>query len=259
VAELESIPSIPNHSEDTITIADRFRGPPQSGNGGYVAGVAASLLDTDNPVEVTLRSPIPLDVPLTVHRDIDHTSIMQGDTLIAEVREGELDLEIPRPPKWESALSAQASSPSLIKMINPIIPDGTGFHPVCFCCGADHEDGMKVYAAPVAGGEQVAAIWHTKSEWAEPDGLLPDAFIWTALDCPGQFAYMATNIITGMLGRITGEIKHRAQAGEEYLITGWCINVEGKKHFAGTAMFDRDENLLAAAKSVWIGTRPTIL
>jgi hypothetical protein len=69
---------------------------------------------------------------------------------------------------------------------------------------------------------------------------------------------MATGIITGMLGRITGEIKHRAQAGEEYMVTGWCINVEGKKHFAGTAMFDRDNNLLAAARSVWIGTRPTL-
>ncbi len=84
---LESISSTASKSEDTITIADRFRGPPQSGNGGYVAGVAAGLLNTDGPVEVTLRSPIPLDAPLTIHHDVEYTSIMQDETLIAEVRE----------------------------------------------------------------------------------------------------------------------------------------------------------------------------
>lgn len=258
MSDSRSISSSGKVSEDTITIADRFRGPPQSGNGGYVAGVAASLLDTDRPVEVTLRSPIPLDNPLTVYRGSEYTSIMHGETLIAEVREGELDLDIPAPPDWESALSAQPESPSFMNMINPAIPNGTGFHPICFCCGADHEDGMNVYASAVHGGEQVAAIWQTKSEWADPDGFLPDAFLWTALDCPGQFAFMAADIITGMLGRMTGQIKHRAQAGKEYLVTGWRVNIEGKKHFAGTAIFDRDENLLAAAKSVWIGVRPTI-
>jgi hypothetical protein len=248
-----------NSSQDTITIADRFRGPPQSGNGGYVAGVAASLLDTNNPVEVTLRSPIPLDTPLTVHRNAAITSIMQSDTLIAEVKESDLDLDVPEPPDWASALQAQPSSPSFLDLSNPIISGGTGFHPICFCCGADHDDGMNVYAAPVSGGEQVAAIWQTKSEWAESDGFLPDAFLWTALDCPGQFAFMAADIITGMLGRMTGEIKQRAKAGMEYLVTGWCIDIEGKKHFAGTAIFDRDDNLLAAAKSVWIGVRPALL
>jgi hypothetical protein len=28
-----------------VVIARRFRGPPESGNGGYVAGLAAKLLD----------------------------------------------------------------------------------------------------------------------------------------------------------------------------------------------------------------------
>lgn len=253
--ESRPISSTATSSGDTISIADRFRGPPQSGNGGYVAGVAASLLNTDTSVEVTLRSPIPLNSPLAVHRQSDITTIKHGETLIAEVREAELDLAIPEPPDWQSTSAAQLNSPSLQHRINPLIPKGTGFHPVCFCCGADHEDGLQVYAAPVPGTEQVAAIWQSKTEWAESDGFLPDSFLWTALDCPGQFAFMAADIITGMLGRITGEVKRHAKAGQEYLVTGWRIGIEGKKHYAGTAIFDRDKNLLAAAKSVWIGTR----
>ena len=30
--------------QDTVVIPSRFRGPPQSGNGGYVSGVFAELL-----------------------------------------------------------------------------------------------------------------------------------------------------------------------------------------------------------------------
>jgi len=255
VSESKTTPSTTT-SEGTISIADRFRGPPQSGNGGYVAGVAASLLDSDTAVEVTLRAPIPLDIPLTVHRGKEFTTIMRDETLIAEVREDALDLEIPDPPDWESASDAQPKSPSFLERINPIIPSGVGFHPICFCCGAEHEDGLSVYAAPVLDGEQVAAVWQTKTDWAEPDGFLPDSFLWTALDCPGQFAFVAADIFTGMLGRITGEIKQRAKAGDEYLVTGWRVGIEGKKHIAGTAIFDRNDNLLAAAKSVWIGRMP---
>lgn len=239
------------HSE-RLTIPKRFVGPPDSGNGGYVAGIFAALTDTKSPVEVTLRSPIPLDTPMEVKRG-EGTVILNGETLIAEVRESELDLEIPSPPSWDEALSARAESYSFGNRHNPFFPNREGFHPICFCCGAEHETGLKVYAAPVLNHEQVAAIWSTKLAWAEDSGYLPEAFLWTALDCPGQFAYMADNIRTGMLGRMTAQILTTAKAGSEYMVTGWRIGVEGKKHFAGTAIFDRDENIIGMAKSIWIG------
>lgn len=258
----QPVTSPPNATAvETIVIADRFRGPPQSGNGGYVAGVAAALLDSREAAEVTLRSPIPLDVSLSVKRpdtsDDLHTRIWQGETLIAEVQTATLELAVPVPPDWQAVRDAAPTSPSYQKRINPILPDGTGFHPICFCCGVDHPEGLNVCAAPVLGGEQVAAIWNGKSEWADSDGNIPDEFVWTALDCPGQFAFMAGGIVTGLLGRITGKLYHKVSAGEEYLVTGWRIAVEGKKHFAGTAIFDRDNRLLGAAKSVWIGTQPS--
>ena len=56
--------------QDTVVIPSRFRGPPQSGNGGYVSGVFAELLphQPGQSPEITLRSPIPLDRTMTVKR-----------------------------------------------------------------------------------------------------------------------------------------------------------------------------------------------
>ncbi len=236
-----------------FVVPDRYRGPPFSGNGGYVAGAAAALLKSNTAIEVTLRSPIPLDEPMQVQQGENRVAIWQGDTLIAEIKPQELELNIPAPPDWEETRLAQPYSPALMAGINSLIPGGTGFHPVCFCCGADHDEGLKVFAAPVQDGAQVAAVWETRSEWADPNGFLPDSFLWTALDCPGQFAFLAGGIRTGLLGRITARVDHRARAGQEYLVSGWRIGIEGKKHFAGTAIHDQDGQLLAAAKSVWIG------
>ena len=53
--------------QESIIIPARFRGPPESGNGGYVAGVVAEQFlkatrrPADTAIEVTLRAPTPLD------------------------------------------------------------------------------------------------------------------------------------------------------------------------------------------------------
>ena len=52
----------------TVRIERRFRGPPTTGNGGYVAGlVAAALGGTD--CTVTLKAPPPLDRDLVLTTD----------------------------------------------------------------------------------------------------------------------------------------------------------------------------------------------
>ena len=58
--------------QDTVVIPSRYRGPPQSGNGGYVSGVFAELLPRhpDKAPEITLRSPIPLDRTMIVKRGL---------------------------------------------------------------------------------------------------------------------------------------------------------------------------------------------
>ncbi len=246
-----------------VVIPEQFRGPPSSGNGGYVAGVLAEHFppppapgDDGAAVEVTLRSPIPLDTPMRLECvEEGQLRLMLAEQLIAEARRTHLALEVPSPPGFAAALAARADSPSFYRDVNPLVKGGTGFHPVCVCCGADvaEDRGLHVYAAPVPGFDGVAAAWRAKAVFAGPDGHLPERLVWTALDCPGQFAYMAAGIRTGLLGRMTARVLRPVPAETDLVIIGWRIGIERKKHFAGTALFDDTGELCAWAQQTWIG------
>lgn len=247
---------------ETLTIPFQFRGPPASGNGGYVAGSIAERFPlsasapADMAVQVTLRAPIPLDTPMQLRvAGEGRLSLELAETLIAEAEPVRLDLEVPAPPPWHEALAARDASPSFASGVNPLVPGGTGFHPVCACCGADvaKGQGLRVFAAPVPGFDGVAAAWRPHPAFAGDDGCLPQRLIWTALDCPGQFAYYAAGIRTGLLGRMTAKVLRPVPTDADYLVTGWRIGVERKKHFAGTALFDSDGALCAYAHQTWIG------
>ena len=57
---------------DEIQVHRRFRGPPSSANGGYVAGLLAEWIE--GPAQVDLLAPIPLEFPL--HRRRDESEVM---------------------------------------------------------------------------------------------------------------------------------------------------------------------------------------
>lgn len=250
-------------SQETIVIASRFRGPPTSGNGGYVSGAFGELLTRGNhalpdgrAAQVTLRSPIPLDIPMEVHREHEALTIQKGDTLIAQAKVVELELDVPSAPSFEEAYAVRETSPAYARNASRHFPDKIGFHPLCFCCGVEHDDdGLHVTAAPLRNNEIVAAAWQTQARWADAAGNVPARFLWTALDCPGQFAFYAGGIRTGMLGQLAARIEHPITAGERCVVTGWRIGVEGKRHYAGTAVFDRTGRLCAYAKAIWVGRR----
>ena len=68
---------------EQVTIDRRFRGPPESGHGGYMCGVVAGLVG--GTAEVTLRRPPPLDQPLQVTRlDGGGVALRDGETVITE-------------------------------------------------------------------------------------------------------------------------------------------------------------------------------
>lgn len=87
-----------------VTIERRFCGPSDSANGGYACGVAAAQLpDGQGPIEVTLRSPPPLDTPLEVERAGERTLLRQRDQLVAEVVRTSLTLDPPAPVSFDEA------------------------------------------------------------------------------------------------------------------------------------------------------------
>jgi len=225
-----------------------------------------------------LRAPIPLDAGMSVHHheaagqpsvtieiDADNTGETTGTRiLIAEARLQPFNLDIPAPPNFQQALAVRHLAIPLQQRQDSPMPGSLGLHPICFCCGAGHSTGLQVYAAPLGGqvaaplGGQVAAAWQTRTEWGDADGQLPARFLWTALDCPGQLAYFHAGQLTGLLGRMTASVHAKVQAGEPLVVTAWPINVDGKKHFAGSAIFNRQGELVAQAIAVWIGKRALI-
>jgi len=244
--------------QEVVVVQEKFRGPPTSGNGGYVSGLFAERLAGGAPrtaAEVTLRSPVPLDQPLAVVRHAEGLRVVHAEQLIAEVRRAELELNVPTPPSFEEALAAQSRSLALRVGKHVILPgERIGVHPLCFCCGAElaRDAGLHVYSAAVPGYDLVAAAWQAPAAFADEAGFMPAAMIGTALDCPGEFAWYEKGLQFALLGRMTLRIDRAVRAGERCVVIGWTIAEEGRKRFAGTALFDGEGQLCASAKAVWI-------
>lgn len=220
---------------DSILIARRFRGPAESANGGYTCGLVAELVG-GNAAEVTLLLPPPLDTPLAVERDGDLLRVLHGDAVVAEARPAEPELDPPPPPSFADAERLAAA----------LGEDGDHPFPGCFVCGPGRApgDALRLRPAPVGDG-RVAAPWRVDEGFASP------RFVWAALDCPGGWA-VTPDASRGLsvLGRLTARVDETPGPGDECVVVGWPLGGEGRKRFAGTAVF-RGEKLLALASAVW--------
>ena len=231
---------------DTIQIASFYHGPPDSGHGGYTSGLIAQLLPADT-VEVTLRRPPPLDRPLAVLRESSALRIMDGDTLIAEAVPSGVDVtaDVPPPVAYGDAVIASI--------------DYAGFKshltPSCFVCGTAREphEGLRIFPGPVRGRNAVAAALVPEAHLAADRGEVQPQFVWALLDCPSGWA--VTEFVPGreaMLGRLTARIVKPVLAGKRYAVIGWRLSTEGRKMHSGSAVFDYDGIICAAARAIWI-------
>jgi hypothetical protein len=215
-----------------IVIDRRFRGPKDSGNGGYSSGLFA-LAHGGDVVEVTLRLPPPLDTPL----ELDGERILAGEAVVADLREAELGVSVPDPVALGDAVAA--ATPDL----------GSPF-PECFVCGyARGDDGLHIHAGPVADREVFAAPWTPRDDTVGPE------FVWAALDCPGAYATGVPGRGTVVLGRIAARIDRVPHAGEECVVIARHNGSDGRKHGAVTALFTASGELLGLARAVWIEPR----
>lgn len=234
---------------DTLTIERRFRGPPHSANGGYFAGRLARLCDA--PVRVRLRAPPPLDTPLTVVREADgRVEVRTGQMRVAEAEPAvpEPGTAALRPPIAVDYLRALEASTSYLGFRKHSFPE-------CFVCGPRRErgDGLRVFAGPVTE-PCVAAPWTPDAALAESDGKVAAEFMWAVLDCPGYFA-VSTDARTMLLAEFAVQLDRRVHALEPCVIVGWPISSSGRKHEAGTALYDEDGELCARARALWIEPR----
>lgn len=231
-----------------IVVAQQFRGPPNSGNGGYVGGLMAALID--GPATVALRAPLPLDTRLLMEKDEDRVRLVTPEgVLIAEARPAsDVPLgEPPAPPTYAEAVAAGARFIGLARV----------FHPVCFCCGPtlDEGFGLRVFVGQTANAPEghVSGPWTPHAAFADDAGLATPAAIWAALDCPGSVSWVVSEGGGGLLGTMTCEILRRPRADEACIITAWPIEASGRKRFSGTALFTADGEQLARSHQIWIG------
>lgn len=232
---------------DSLTVPATFNGPQRSGNGGYAAGALAAFIG--EPAEVSLRSPVPLDTELQVVAEADGSvRMLDGETLVCEGRAvSELGIEVPEPVSVDEARAATGRYRGL--------SDGEFCR--CFVCGRARDDSFGVFAGEVDGRGLVASTW-TPPAWAEgEDGRVRSELIWAVLDCPTYFAsHMEGELSAAMLARMTAEVVAPVATGAEHVVIGWPIEIDGRKHHAGSAVFSAGGELLAAARALMIEPRP---
>lgn len=226
----------------TLTIAEKYHGPPNSGNGGYSCGKLDNF--TNYVSEVTLRKPVPLDVAMVLLESDGELALLHEQQLIASVKPGKVDIEIPSPPDFATAAKASDGFSERWRTLA---------FPTCFVCGHDREPGagLRLCTGRIDQSDVFATTWQPDKKFANTAGLIRPEFMWAALDCPGAFALMADEKLTVVLGRMTTEIKGTIKAEESCIITAWVIQSEGRKHHCGTALYNAEGNLAAVAKAVW--------
>jgi hypothetical protein len=232
---------------DEIGIARRFCGPPDSANGGYAAGLLATRgggFDGTHAVEVTLRLPPPLDIPMRVRHEGGTALLHLGDRVVAEARAGTLTAEPVEAVSLADARDAEATYAGLV----------THPFPTCFGCGPDREPGDALRLCPgrIDGG-RTACTWTPDPSLAHPDdpALVRPEHVWTSLDCPGGW----TADVEGrpmVLGRITAEVDAPARVGERHVLMGRLLGQDGRKTFTTTTLYDSDGRVAARAEHVWI-------
>src|SRR5262245_19428228 len=238
---------------ETMTIPRRFRGPPNSGNGGYVCGMLARHIP--GAAEVTLHAPPPLETELdVVSLGTDQWELRQSTTKIATGRAITLDIGRLERATYEEAVEAEKRTP--IKPHQHLLP-------MCFVCGPDRApgDGLRLFAGPLArhdAGGAFAVPWTPDPSLVAADGRVAPEFVWSALDCPTGYVCLydretrSHNGLPILLGRLSARIDGRPRPGERCVVTSWQTASEGRRLTAEAALFGEEDNLLAVGRAVWI-------
>ena len=252
-----------------LVVPHRFRGPARSGNGGWTSGALAERLSPVavtgsgcEAVEVTLRRPPPLDTELSVTEEA-----AAGD------RPARARLEHAGEVVAEAGCTDRPLTP--LERVDPDVAEaamadypGHRTHPFpeCFACGPARGpgDGLRIFPGPVPGRpDTVASTWTPHASLAE-SGDVVDAGVeragvattWAALDCVGGWS----EDLEGrpcVLGRMTARVDALPVVGEQHVVVGHRLRVDGRKTFTASTLYDSDGRVVATAEHVWIAVDPS--
>ncbi len=218
-------------------------GPPRSGNGGYTSGLLGQAVG--GTATVRLMIPPPLDTPLAITEEDAGLVLMAGETVVARGRADTLTLEVPEAPSWDEAADASKGFPGFVRHS----------FPTCLVCGTARSpgDGLRIFPGPLSGRQVLATTWVPDQVLCSSGGQVDVPYVWAALDCPGAFAVMPEESdVALVLGQFTVRIERRPLCGVRCVVVAWPLGNEGRKFFAGSAIYAEGGELLAFAKAVWI-------
>jgi hypothetical protein len=231
----------------SVVIPRRFNGPPDSGNGGYSCGVVGSLLDTP-AVEVTLRAPPPLERELRVESRNGTLVALDGETLVAEARPTELELDTPEPVSPAAAIEADAAS--------TYRDAEKHWFNTCFVCGPARAegDGLRMFPGLLPDGVHHATRFRPDASLAGTDGTVRPEVVWAALDCPtsAPIADWDDQRPPSVLARLAVRIDAPLHADRDYVSMSWPLGEDGRKRSAGAALYDEDGSVVALSRALWI-------
>jgi hypothetical protein len=231
---------------ETVSIPAHFNGPPGSANGGYTCGRVAQLVGED-VVEVSLRSPPPLERALEVGRDGERVELRDGETLVAEGTPAELLLDVPEAVPADEVAAAQRAGRELWSADHPF--------PTCVVCGPRRDDGLGIFPAALPGRDGLfGAAWTPDPSTGESN--VRTEIVWAALDCPTSAP--GANWGEGpaiVLASLTARLGCHPRVGEQHTILSWGLERDGRKRYAGAALYDSNGFLLCASRALWIELR----
>lgn len=234
-------------SPGTVTIAARFHGPPGSGNGGYSCGVVAREFG-QNPAEVSLVAPPPLDRPLTMVSDVGQMRLLDGDEVIAVAQRAS-------EPDAGPVVSAPDATDAVARFDEKAYAADHAY-PTCFTCGPARPEGEGLRLWPGRTSTPGVVTWPWVPDLATSDGtgIVDTAIVWAALDCPSGHAWfdLDPELTPIVLGRLRVVIHRRPAVGESVVVVGWTKEASGRKRVAGSSIRDANGELAAAADATWI-------
>jgi hypothetical protein len=228
---------------DHTCIPGRFNGPPDSGNGGYSCGVLAAFMD--GPCRIRLHVPPPLDAQLEiVDAGEGRLEMYDGDTLVGSAAPATEAIDIPAAPSLAQAREALTRFP------------GYHDHPLdtCFVCGPNREghDGLGLFTGPVSDWDLLASTWVPAVDLLDQSGNVRPEVVWAALDCPGYFAAVGSELRMALLGELYAELRSPVPGEQDLVVYSWPISEDGRKLFAGAAIANAQGEVLACSRSTWI-------
>lgn len=227
-----------------IVISRRFRGPPDSANGGYACGVIGCRVH--GQARARLAAPPPLDRPLVVHSDGRAAELMLDGASIGKAEQSSAAWGVPGPVDYDRAVAASRAFPWY---------EGHPFA-TCFVCGPDREegDGLRIHPGALQERRIVAAPWTPAVSVCDASGLVQPEIVWAALDCPSWFGILAfePGIRYALLGELTVRIHERPRQGGRCVVVGWAAGRDGRKLYGGTAIYSDSGALLATSAATWV-------